>query len=226
MLEHEQSRARAFLEAQWATCKAFLTYIRFRDLWSALYSIAFVVTASLWFGRIPKMPLAFLVCLPFLYLSALGAVLLFLSALRNRCIGNPRHATLRRLLGPESALAGYLKSDGARMLRAAFAVGVYLFAGLLYLAVGPEKNGLGWLLMPCLLIGMVAIFSLNQRAEERPAPAPTDGEAAGEAVAPRPRRSFKAVLLGRAVYMALLVLSLYILMRFLVLPLQAMLFGE
>jgi Ca2+/Na+ antiporter len=217
MPEPRQNRARDFLKAQETACKAFLTYIRPRDLWSALYNILFVLTASLWFGRIPKMPVAFLVCLPFLYLSALGAALLFLAALRDRCIGEPRHALLRRLLGPESSLAAYLKRDGARMLRAAFAVGVYLFLGLLYLAVGPEKNNLGWLLMPCLLTGMAAIFSLNQRAEER---ASAEGEAGA---APR---SFKATLIRSALYMALLVASLYILMHFLVLPLRGMLFGE
>ena len=224
-----------FWKPQWSTCKDFLTYIRWRDLWSALYSIIFVITASLLFGRIPKMPVAFLVCLPFIYLSVLGAGLLFLAALRDRYIGEPRHDVVRRFFGPESALAGYLRNDGSRLLRSAFATGYYLFFGLLYLALGPERNSLGWLLMPCLFIGMVAIFSLNQRAldthHDMGGPGTPVLEAAAEAEAEAgenapPRRSFKAVLLRRSVYMCLLALSLYIMLHNLVLPLRRAFIGE
>ncbi|MCL1916508.1 MAG: hypothetical protein FWG17_07385 [Desulfovibrionaceae bacterium] len=220
-----------FWKPQWSTCKDFLTYIRWRDLWSALYSIIFVITASLLFGRIPKMPVAFLVCLPFIYLSVLGAGLLFLAALRDRYIGEPRHDVVRRFFGPESTLAGYLRNDGSRLLRSAFATGYYLFFGLLYLALGPEQNSLGWLLMPCLFIGMVAIFSLNQRALdthhdlEGTSDAPVLEAAAEAGENAPPRRSFKVVLLRRSVYMCLLALSLYIMLHNLVLPLRRALLG-
>ncbi|MDR2503732.1 MAG: hypothetical protein LBD82_05040 [Deltaproteobacteria bacterium] len=211
--------AKKFMTAQWAACKAFLTYIRFRDLWSALYSIIFVLTASLWFGRIPKMPAAFLVCLPFIYLSVLGALLLFLGELRDRYIGEPRYALIKKLLGPKSVLAGFLKHDGERMLRTAFAVGFYLFLGLLYLALGPSKNNLGWLLMPCVFVGMAAVFTLNQRAMNLR----EEGKDGGGDTA---RPSFRTMMVKRAVCMVLLVISLYIMVYFLVLPLHQALLGQ
>ena len=214
----ENTEKQSFLAEQWAVCKAFLTYIRFQDLWSALYSIIFVVTASLWFGRIPKMPIAFLVCLPFIYLSVLVTILLFLGALRDRYIGTPSHDLLLRLFGPEGSLAGYLKRDGARMLRAAFAVGVYLFLGLLHLALGPDKNELGWLLMPCVFIGMAAIFSLNERGVRLSGRDEESGDAAC-------KRSFRSMMLHRSIYMVLLVITMYIMVRFLVLPLRHMFMG-
>ena len=204
--------APGFFRARLALCKAFLTYIGPRDLWSALYSIFFVLTASLWFGRIPKMPIAFLVCLPFIYLSLLGAALLFLAWLRDRCVGNPRGRLLNSLLGPESFPALRCRQDGSRLLRASFAVGFYLFLGLLYLAAGPAEDPAGWLLMPCLLVGMAAIFSLNQKALE--------GASGGGFL-----RGFRKTLLRRALGMLLLGLSIFMLFQFLILPLRKLLLG-
>ena len=105
------------------------------------------------------------------------------------------------------------------MLRAAFAEGFYLFLGLLYLALGPSKNNLGWLLMPCVFVGMVAIFTLNQRAMSL-----REGDKDGGGATARP--GFKAMMIKRAVCMVLLVVSLYIMVYFLVLPLHQTLLGQ
>ncbi|MDR2050655.1 MAG: hypothetical protein LBQ63_02650 [Deltaproteobacteria bacterium] len=208
-----------FLRESLLTAGSFFTYIGFRDMLSALYSIVFVLTASLWFGRLPRMPVAFLVLLPFVYLSALGAALLFLGFLRDRYIGNPLHPAFRRLLGPESFLAAYCERAGSRLLRSAFAVGVYLFLGLLYLAVGPEGSPLGWLLLPCLLTGMMAIFSLNHKAldeSEASRLAFLKGEKTGKVFL----SGFRRIMLKRIFYAALLGISLFIMFHYLVRPLR------
>jgi hypothetical protein len=223
-LKPRSSPLSGFIRENLLPAASFFTYAGLKDILSALYSIVFVVTASLWFGRIPKMPVAFLVLLPFVYLSALGVGLLFLGFLRDRYIGNPERPALRRLLGPESFPALYCKRAGSRFLRSAFAVGIYLFLGLLYLAAGPEGNPLDWLLLPCLLTGMIAIFSLNRKAldeSEAARRALLQGEEAGMVFL----RGFRRIMLRRFFYAALLGISLFIMFHYLVRPLRLALFA-
>jgi hypothetical protein len=208
----------SWFKQQLSTCIAFLTFVRFQDLWAALYSIFLVVSASLWFGRLPKMPVPVLVFIPFVYLSLLGALLLLLGIAREKYIGNPKTKMMNKFLGPQSVIAGYFKRDGARMLRSAFGVGVYLFAGLLYYAAGPEENPAGWLLMPFLLIGMVAIFSLSRQVAYR---LEHPGGAASTAGG-----SFSKILLKRGLYMVALAASLFAMYYFLIKPLKSTLLGE
>jgi len=195
-----------------------LTFVRFQDLWAALYSILLVVSASLVFGRLPKMPIPVLVLIPFIYLSLLGALLLMLGLAREKYIGNPKTRIVNKILGPQSFLAGYFKRDGTRMLRSAFGVGVYLFAGLLYYAAGPEENPAGWLLMPFLLAGMAAIFSLSQQITQRL-------EHPGQPALPA-GGSLRKNLIKRWLYMVILVASLFAMYYFLLKPIKTTLLSE
>ena len=221
-------RALSWLGERRASTVAFVTYAHWRDLWSALYSILFVVTASLVFGRLPKLPLAVLVFIPFIYLSLLGTLLLLLGILRDRYIGDGKRRLTRKFLGRESALARYLKRDGQRMLRTAFAAGIYLLAGLVYFAAGPYDNNAGWFLIPALALAMVAIYSLNQHIANTAADGgkPTGG--AGEepeAGASRSSRVFRAMLLRRFAYALVLLVSLFIMYRYLIKPFKTALLG-
>jgi hypothetical protein len=204
---------RAWLRRRRAALLRFCTYAGARELWSALHSVLFLVAASLVFGRIPELPVAILVLIPFVYLSALGALLLLAGLARGRVFGRFSRCLGRRLFGQEDFLSAAARGAGLRLLRTAFGVGVYLLFGLVYLALGPDDDPLGWLLLPCLLAGMAAIYSLGRQAEltieER--------EAENEPAVPVVPfvRAFRRNLARRIIYVVFLVASLYLMSHYL-----------
>lgn len=198
---------RAWLRRRRASLWAFCTYAGIRELWAALHSVLFLVAASLIFGRIPELPIAILVLIPFVYLSALGALLLLAGLARDRVIGRFLRRAGRRFFGQEDFLSAAARGAGQRLLRTAFGVGVYLLLGLVYLALGPADDPVGWLLLPCLLAGMAAIYSLSRQAElsidENDPPSLSF------------IRAFRRNFARRVVYVVFLVVSLYLMSHYL-----------
>lgn len=206
-IARREPRLRAWLRRRRAALWAFCTYAGPRDLWAALHSVLFLVAASLVFGRIPELPIAILVLIPFVYLSGLGALLLLAGLARDRVVGRLLRRAGRRFFGQEDSLSAAARGAGQRLLRTAFGVGLYLLLGLVYLALGPDDDPLGWLLLPCLLAGLAAIYSLSRQAEL----------SIDESDPPSLSfvRAFRRNLARRTVYVVFLVLSLYLMSHYL-----------